>query len=49
LPSNESIESALELQDEASELGIAGGVCVIASLPIGVALMAALVPARRTA
>jgi len=49
LPSNESIESPLELQDKASELGIAGGVCVIASLPIGVALMAALVPARRAA
>jgi hypothetical protein len=49
LPSNESIESALELQDKASEPEIAGDVCVIASLLIGVALMAAHVPARRAA
>ena len=34
---------------KASELGIAGDVCVIASLLIGVALMGALVPARRAA
>ena len=42
MPSNESIESALELQNKASELGIAGGVYVIASLLIGVGVGLAL-------
>jgi hypothetical protein len=49
LTSNESIESALELQNKVSELGIDGDVCVIASLLIGDALMAELVPARLAA